>query len=142
MKSLTEIKREARIINTLHTKTTTNKPSHKKKNCRDYKENYDWKEDYITISLNLILKTFKAEPEKINKSLTQIMTKNTMEIKEVIFIEAKMICDKIAVTIRTRTNIQNLVGKLDKKHRWEIYDNKQIFLEVLFIFTFYFFDSH
>ena len=47
---------------------------------------------------------------------------NIMELNELIYAGAKLVCDKIGVHLRTRTEIQNLNGKSNWKHRFEIYD--------------------
>ena len=65
--------------------------------CRVNKENHDWKEDYITISLlKQHWKKVKVETEKVNKLLQNISTDIT-KLNELIHAQPKLSCDKIWV---------------------------------------------
>ena len=55
---------------------------------------------------------FKVETEKVNKLLTNILTCNISELKELIYEGAKLVCDKISVPQR---NLDR-----NKKPGWEI----------------------
>ena len=75
-------------------------------------------------------KTVKVEIEKINKILTHISTNNITELNELIYEEAKLVCDKIGARlkntnrnskpgweIRLETQIRNLQQGQMMRHR-------------------------
>ena len=62
-------------------------------------------------------KTIKAETEKINELFTHISTSNVTELNELIHARVKLVRDKNLCSPRTRTETQNMDGKLDWKHR-------------------------
>ena len=61
-------------------------------------------------------KIAKATTEKINKLLALISTSNIAELNKLIYAGTKFDLTKIIVPKRTRTETQNLNGKLDWKH--------------------------
>ena len=67
-------------------------------------ENHNWKEDYITISLESRLKKVMVETEKVYKLLPNIPTSNITELKDLIHMRAKLICDKIGISQRKQNN--------------------------------------
>ena len=62
-------------------------------------------------------RTVQAETEKMNEILTHILTKKITELNELIYAGAKLVCKKIGVPLKTRTETQNLDGKFDWKRR-------------------------
>ena len=73
-----------------------------KNECRDYKENYSWKEDYITISQEQIREDSQGRKRKTtkNKLLTNISINSITELNELFYAGVKLICDEIRVPLK------------------------------------------
>ena len=91
----------------------------RKNKYRDYKENYFWKENLITISQEPRLEKSQSKNwKKNNKLLINISTNNIVELNEVISAGAKLVCDKIAVPLKNKNR--------NSKPGWEIRQETQI----------------
>ena len=70
-----------------------------------------------TTLLSLKNINWKPETEKINKLFAHILAKNITELNELIYALAKVVCEKIGVPQKARTEIEKLVEKFDWKRK-------------------------
>ena len=78
----------------------------RKNKWRDYKENYIWKEDYITISKKPRLKNNQGKNWK-NKLTINAYLNNLTELNEPIYAGAKLVSDKIGAPLKnTNRNLK------------------------------------
>ena len=58
-----------------------------------------------------------TETNKINQVLTSVSTNNIIELNELIYTGAKLVCEKIGIPSKSTKKNQNQDGKLDWKRR-------------------------
>ena len=124
--SLTETNCQLLKIETYTTKQHTTK-QHKaktdtrtKNKSRKFKENYEGKKDYLTITKKHTMENSQDGNGK-NKSSTNIYisTNNITELNELIYAGAKLVCKKIGILLKStkKKKNQNLNEKFDWKRR-------------------------
>ena len=70
-------------------------------------------------------KIVKTEAEQINHLLTHILTNNITKLNELIYAEAKLVCDKIGITLKSQTETQNFDRKSTKTNNNEKREEKR-----------------
>ena len=105
------------IIIIITTATTTqSKLSHKKKKFRKSKENFEGTKELATIKKHRMENNQDGNGK--NKSSINIYTnKNKIQLNELIYAGAKLVCVKIRVPLKSTNKNQNLDGKFNWKCR-------------------------